>query len=683
MTEQGEGEELESRGVREALRVLPAALPTLFLGVITVRALLARVGHPAGTLDDSYIHFQYARAIVEGHPMRYQGGEPISSGATSQLWPALLAPFYAMGFRGEAILWPAWGLSFLALAGLAYEAWAIARGLVSQVVAVAAAAMVLTFGGHLWCAASGMEVVPFAWLLARSARRASEWAEGSGARTGRRLGELVALAIAAPLMRPEGAIVPLLVALVVAWHPRRSGPRGRAEALLPLLGLLITPLLLLAMTGKLTTSTTQVKLAVGNPYHPLLPTFQANARLLVNTLLNGEVWSAEFLPRGGAGIALMSLVAVVARGAATRRPVRAVAVLAFALAMFAPCAYVTFLWNRLRYLWPFATGWLVALACLAEVIGSLLSRVRRSYAVVAPLVGFGIAGMLSMKLDGVIDDVANSASGIDRQHVKVGKWVKAHLPEDARIGLNDTGAIAYFGDRRTFDIVGLTTPSEARYWLGGAGSRLEHYERLARESPSRLPSHFAVYPEWMACEPVLGKELFDATVTDSTILGGRSMRVFVADYTKLGSGELPVSPLPDLVDTLDVADLESEAEHRYELLGASEGEQTAESGPAGTGKTLIDGGRTGRIQERFVARLRPHVAHLGVVRARGAGHGDGDLVVRVFAKGREIGRFTASTADWTEESFPIPADVAEAETPLVLAVSGGTLATFHYWFAAR
>ena len=36
----------------------------------------------------------------------------------------------------------------------------------------------------------------------------------------------------------------------------------------------------------------------------------------------------------------------------------------------------------------------------------------------------------------------------------LGRWAKDALPEDARIGLNDTGAIAYFGDRRTFDIVG-------------------------------------------------------------------------------------------------------------------------------------------------------------------------------------------------------------------------------------
>ncbi len=178
-----------------------------------------------------------------------------------------------------------------------------------------------------------------------------------------------------------------------------------------------------------------------------------------------------------------------------------------------------------------------------------------------------------MRMDGSIDDVAQSASGIDRQQVALGRWAKESLPADARIGLNDTGAIAYFGERRTFDVVGLTTRSEGRYWVAGTGSRLEHYERLQRTSPSELPTHFIVYPEWFGIDALLGAELEEATVTDSTILGGQTMRAHVADYTLLGSGEAPwTSRRPDeradLGCAVDVADLESEAEHGYELLGA-------------------------------------------------------------------------------------------------------------------
>src|SRR5262249_41619135 len=156
----------------------------------------------------------------------------------------------------------------------------------------------------------------------------------------------------------------------------------------------------------------------------------------------------------------------------------------------------------------------------------------------------------------------DSASGIDRQQVALGRWAKGALPPDARIGVNDTGAIAYFSDRHTFDVVGLTSKGEGRYWVAGARSRLGHYARIAKTGG--LPTHFIPDREWMACDAVLGETLHEETVTDATILGGQTMRAYVADYTRLGSGDLPWSRSGHVVDELDVADLESEASHAYD-----------------------------------------------------------------------------------------------------------------------
>lgn len=57
------------------------------------------------------------------------------------------------------------------------------------------------------------------------------------------------------------------------------------------------------------------------------------------------------------------------------------------------------------------------------------------------------------------------------------------------------GPSPIFG-RRTFDVVGLTTRSEPRYWAAGAGSRFEHYEHMPR---AELPTHFIVYPGGWPC----------------------------------------------------------------------------------------------------------------------------------------------------------------------------------------
>ncbi|MDB4944908.1 MAG: hypothetical protein JWP97_4442 [Labilithrix sp.] len=655
----------------------PLVLGTAWLARASIRAIHAKLGHPGAALDDAYIHFQYARAIAEGHPFRFQAGEPISTGATSFAWPAVLAIPYALGLRGESIMWAAWALSYLALGALAYETYRLTAPLASKGAALGAAAMVLAFGGFAWGAASGMEVVPFAWVLAHATRRASEWVEVPAGRTRRALALALGTALLAPLIRPEGAVFSLVLGAAVALRPRTDAPplRGRVEASGFLVAAIAPNLLLVLLTGHFTSSTAQVKLLPGNPYFAMPDAALANARLLVTTILDGDVWSAEFLPKGGAPFAFAGLAAIAWRGAATKRWFRAGAVLVLALCMFVPCLYVTFLWNRLRYLWPFATGFFIGLACLARAVGVLVTRIdRRAGTAATTLLAGAFAGALAIRLEWVVEDVAQSASGIDRQQVALGHWADEHLPAKARIGLNDTGAIAYFGNRHTFDVVGLTTASEGRYWVAGAGSRLEHYERLRASSPAILPTHFIVYPEWMGCESLLGLPLHEAVVTDSSILGGQVMRVYPARWDLLGSGERPWTSAGTLVDVLDVADLESEAAHRYELLGARDGEQAAQEGNAPSGAVVLDGGRTQRRQERFRIRLGGRaVRALARVEASGLAS-----TIQLRVDGRDAGTRTVEPGPWSEIAFDVPAGAGDAAVEVT--AEGGPFSSYHWWF---
>ncbi len=663
----------------------PVVLGVAFIAQRTIAAVLAKVGHPGAALDDAYIHFQYARALASGHPLRFQAGAPVTSGATSLLWPALLAPFWAVGMRDEAIVWAAWALSFAALGGLAWEAAALTSRLAGRVAAVGAGAMTIAFGGFVWCAASGMEVVPFAWAIARASRRACEWSEaGLEERSDRRVRELVALAWVVALFRPEGAIAALFVAATLAAFPRRDTWRARAPALSAAAAVIATPLLLWALTGSARSKTAVVKLLPGNPYYAgptLFATIQGYVGLLAGTLLNGAEHAAEFLPHGGAPIAMAGIGAIAVLGYRTRLRWRAAAVCLMAATMFAPCFYYTFLWNRLRYLWPFATGWIIGLACLARLLGDAAAAVRPRWRIVTSLVCGGFVGLFASRLEWVIDDVAQSASGIDRQQVTLGRWAKETLGPTARIGVNDTGAIAYFGEHTTFDIVGLTTAGEGRYWVAGAASRLEHYERLQQTEPSRLPTHFIVYPQWMAMDTVLGAPLHEATVTDSTILGGATMRAYMADWSKLGTGEKPWTPVDgEIVDALDVADLESEETHEYDLLGAREGEEIAHEGIAPDGATVVDGGRTRRSVERFLAFLPQGMPVRGIVRLDGRA----GTRVDVIANKRPAGSFElGDDEDWMERSFEVPSSSGRGPSNIELRASGGTIATFHYWFVVE
>jgi hypothetical protein len=663
----------DSRRARSrAFAAALVAAPTAWLAYRAIGGVLARLGHPGAALDDSYIHFQYARAIAEGHPFRFQAGEPFTMGATSLLWPVLLAPFHAVGFRDEAILWPAWAMSFVSLGFLAHEAFLLARRLTGIAVAAGAAAMVLSLCALTWFAASGMEVVPFAFCLARAARRSSEWAEK---RDGEGVFELLLLAWLAPLLRPEGAVASVMIGVTLLVFRRTR----KAFALAALAAPAFPVALSLLLTGSAASNTAQVKLLVGNPYFvgpALTAEVTRNLGILFGTLFDGEVWSAEFLPAGGAAVALAGLLAIVVRGFQTRSYWRAGCLVLLALTICAPCFYVTFLWNRLRYLWPFAPMWLVGIACLARVLGDALGVIRPLGRLAGPLLCGAVAGMLYVHHSGSFQDLADSASGIDRQQVALGRWARANLPLGARIGVNDTGAIAYLSERHTFDIVGLTTRGEGRYWVAGAASRFEHYERSKDRDPDSLPTHYIVYPEWMACDAVLGKWLHEAMVLDATILGGKTMRVYEADDSLLGSGERPWTPGLDVYDALDVADLESEATHHYELLGARDGEEVVlvEAAPtAPEGARIADGGRTNRVRERFVVDAPSDLASGATVRLLATG----EARVHVLSDGVEVAAFEPEEQRWGEHSFALP---KTGHQTLELRAEGGTLTVFHYWF---
>jgi hypothetical protein len=283
-------------------------------------------------------------------------------------------------------------------------------------------------------------------------------------------------------------------------------------------------------------------------------------------------------------------------------------------------------------------------------------------------------GLFVSKLPGVVDDAAQSASGIHRQHVALGEWAREHVEPTARIGLNDTGAIAYFSGRKTFDVVGLTTLTEAPHWVAGAASRFEHYERLYRQSPERMPTYFIVYPEWMALEPVLGERLHEETVLDATILGGRTKTVYRARYDLLGSGDRPWTAVGKVIDEVDVADLDSEGAHRYELLSAREGEEHVMSEVRG-GRTLVDGGRTNRVREVFILRASSPCTLVSRVFAKAS------ATLRVKANGRERAVHVAAGDGFVE--WVTPLDGLTGDINLEITAERFAFSAYHHWLVEK
>lgn len=643
------------------------------LALLSTRAVLrATGGVPAVPLDDAFIHFEYARSFWQGRGFAFTAGAAPVPGATSLLWPALLTLPYGLGLRAERLIWAAWAFGWVSLGMLGYETHRVGRRLLSDDGALAAEIMVLTFGGHVWFAASGMEVLPLAWILMRTVRVAAEWLELPSAE--RRLPrELLLLGVLAPFVRPEGVVATLAAAVTLA-----VGLRGRGRWL-ALVMVVLTRLPALAnrvFAGSALPTTALVKWLPLSPYHAsfgkLAHAVLTNVGIFFGTLLNGEVWSAVFLPQGSALALWPAVPALVWLG--FRRGVRARALLVawVAAGMLIPTTYDSFLWNRLRYLWPFASAWFLGVAALTDALGMLVARYAPNLERVRLLASGIVVGGFVSHLGWAIDDLATSANAIREQQASLGHWAKEALPAGAVIGVNDTGAIGYFSDRRVFDVVGLTTRGEARYWVAGAGSRFEHYERLGARA---LPTEFIVYPEWFALPGLLGEYRTSRRVAGATILGGETMVAYDPDYTLLGSGARPLERHPDdalLLDELDVADLESEAAHAYDLDDALASFDVAleENG-------AMDGARRERRLDAFDCALEPG----GRLLFRVASDGVSELTLS--AAGTELGRVNLEPGAWHELGLDVPSTGPRGRVRVEVRARGARFVSFHYWSYRR
>jgi len=66
------------------------------------------------------------------------------------------------------------------------------------------------------------------------------------------------------------------------------------------------------------------------------------------------------------------------------------------------------------------------------------------------------------------------SQAIDRINVAAGLWIREHTPPSAIIGVNDAGAIRYFGERTTVDLLGLNNQDVAFGRVGPAEALIQN-----------------------------------------------------------------------------------------------------------------------------------------------------------------------------------------------------------------
>jgi hypothetical protein len=332
----------------------------------------------------------------------------------------------------------------------------------------------------------------------------------------------------------------------------------------------------------------------------------------------------------------------------------------------------------------------VPLATMLVVLGwwSLISRrVALGWRLV-PLALIGILLLPGLWRYG--HAVARNASNIHDHQVAVGRWVHRHLPPDVVLAINDAGAIAYFGERRIVDLVGLVTNGSAKPHRAGPGSLYEWLEKY-RDSSDR-PTHFAIFPKWfpyLKKTSMVGAKLAQFNLIENTISGADVKGVYEADWRNVGLGDhLWIRrDLIDLwgfviTDQVDVGDLESQRIHGYEAFDTWR-DTLREFIVAGRPDlVLIEGGRQASHGERFRLRCRPGEPAALVMRTEAFR----DFRLEVKVNGRVLGTLEVSRApqEWNEPLFEIPGDALTEEYALIELTRTETetefrYPSFHYW----
>jgi hypothetical protein len=403
--------------------------------------------------DDTFIHFQFAKHVVQGRGFSFNADEP-TYGATSPLWVFLLsatgivlpvgvsAPKDASTMPSLAWAAKLYGALFHALAvwllvrvgrRLGWDAWtALAVGALLAV--------------HAWAvrwSLSGMES-PLATACVAGAllALAGVFLEGKRAIVAGILLGLSALA------RPECYLLVGIAAVAVAYGVERSRARRAAELLIGA-GLVLVPWLLTAWAW----------------FHRLLPnTAAAKAGAWLNPgLAVGAIQAAVHieLSTDALLLALFALVLAFGSGSTALPAARGRRAFWVLIASWPPLLVLALASGGVqvvsRYLLP-ATPCVLLLGVASLRWLAASSFPKRQAAALPLLLGVFAAQNLAITAIVSVPHARAHTRGLRDSVVALGIWARDHTPARTYFAVADIGAFGYYSERRVLDLYGLVTP---------------------------------------------------------------------------------------------------------------------------------------------------------------------------------------------------------------------------------
>ena len=384
--------------------------------------------------DDTWISLVYARNLVRGAGLVYNAGEPPVEGYTNFLWTVMAAGI--MGAGGSALV----GVRVLGAVAsvlLLPLTFGLARRLgAAPLLAALAALLLATRRAFALEAVGGLETLWFTLLVTCAVWIRSAERDGPG----RRVAAGLVLGAAA-LTRPEGVLVFGLLelfGLVGAVRERRLGRWARRAAAGGLaFALLVGPHLVFRWTT----------------YGDLVPnTFHAKVSGGATDLLFGVRYVAVGLGYFGPVWAALPLLALWRRRG-DRPFLHGFALVAVYL------AYVAVVGGDFKPTSRFLLPVLPLLAALgaaaAQSLALALPACLGQRRVVWAGVALALLGAASAARELVVNDAWDDRRRRVRELEAAGRFLDRVLPPEAWIAVSNAGAIPYYADRRTIDMLGL------------------------------------------------------------------------------------------------------------------------------------------------------------------------------------------------------------------------------------
>ncbi len=486
------------------------AAVTLALGLFWLRQwqIAGTAGLSSFPLDDSWIHLRLARNLAEGHGFSYNPGVPVA-GSTAPLWTLLLAGGFAL--LGPRPLLAKVGGIVAALATALLVRGLARRWTGNRWLALLAGVMAAIAGPLVWGALSGMEVSLAALLVTASLLSHTDGREWTTA---------VLLGLAA-LARPEAILlVPLFwMARPITWRRTAILVGAPTACLVP------WALFNLGTAGTPLPATASAQIEGG------LIGFLSGTREPPATTLLVRPWQfeAEWLRWLWSVNVLLPLLIPVGLWIVWRCRRRAIVFPAailllhpIGMALLAPYRGPGFQEGRYSiHLLP------LALAVSAAGLGGLARwpRPGATAAVLSLLASLAAVGPAA-------DRYAWAVQNIDAMQVRLGHWVTTHTPPEARLALNDVGAIGYVSRRQVVDVMGLVTPEIIPYRRAGEAGVLRYLERTC-------PDYLIIFPAWFPELSAMSDRftpVYRVRLDHNTVAGADEMVVYETPWSRGRAG---------------------------------------------------------------------------------------------------------------------------------------------------